>query len=55
MPSIMVKRHGSQMFSELMFEFWQIVMQSVDEFGPLVAALQAEGLVDPERLGVTGT
>ena len=49
------KRHGSQMFSELMFEFWQIVMQSVDEFGPLVAALQAEGLVDPERIGVTGT
>ncbi|MDT3393735.1 MAG: prolyl oligopeptidase family serine peptidase [Bacillota bacterium] len=49
------KRHGSQLFSELMFEFWDIVMQSVTEFGELVATLSAEGLVDSERIGVTGT
>lgn len=49
------KRHGSQLFSELMFEFWDIVMQSVTEFGELVAALSNEGLVDPEQIGVTGT
>lgn len=49
------KRHGSQLFSELMFEFWDIVMQSATEFGELVATLSAEGLVDPERIGVTGT
>ncbi|KRM24276.1 prolyl oligopeptidase family serine peptidase [Latilactobacillus graminis] len=49
------KRHGSQLFSELMFEFWDIVMQSVTEFGELVAVLSNEGLVDPEQIGVTGT
>lgn len=49
------QRHGSQLFSELMFEFWQIVMQSVAEFGQLVTALSQEGLVDPKRIGVTGT
>lgn len=49
------QRHGHQLFSELMLEFWQIVMQSVTEFGQLVEQLTAEGLVDPQQIGVTGT
>lgn len=40
---------------ELGFHFWEIVISSIEELAIIKDELVVEGLVDPSRIGVTGT